>query len=904
MSVQPVTGLSIGVYTDTLTITGDNDICLTVSLYFSVMNTSWYNENATEFIITTAEDLAGLAALVNDGNDFDGKTITLSNDIALNDVSDVNDWATAAPYYSWTAIGTSGNPFAGTFDGGGHTVSGVYISTSANYQGLFGYVGSSATVKNVGVTDSYIEGGSNFGGIAGHNHGTISNCCFTGSLSGSGDCVGGIAGYTSSTGKIENCSSIGSDIQAHDCVGGVAGKNYYGTVSNCRYTGGVTGSSYVGGVTGTNNGGTVSGCLNTGGVSGSGNDVGGVTGMNNEGTVSGCLNNGGVSGSGDCVGGIAGFVAAGKISNCCNTGGVTGSSYVGGMAGHNISVISNSYNTGNISGTGRYVGGVAGVNKAVVKNCAALNQSVSGASSIGRVAGGDSDSSLSCNYAFSGMTGGGSDKTLNGADGADMTLAQLYDPGFWTTAGNWDGSAWDGSTIWAFFTNKLPILKNMGGDQTGDPPAHLIPVTYTVTYDANNGEGTAPTESDKAEGATFTAAPANSFTAPTGKQFKQWNTESDGSGTSYAAGAEITMPAENLTLYAIWEASPASTGSLIVTVAGSGGSVTRNGKGIGSSHTEQLATNTNVRLEAVPEAGYTFAYWAIVNDYSERVISTDSVYEHVLGAGIHIKAVFSKTPTGGESKYTVTFKDKSGRILKSTDVARNGQAAPPANPAIVGYRFTGWNKSYDSVTRDLIITAAYAREETTHTVTAVNGTLSEGGTSGEYQFDMPVTVTADTAPAGQQFSHWTMDGVKVSTKSTFSFFSPMKNIRLTAVFTDGGASLNDVPFITLLDDVMTDETNGSMMFTAIKNVPEDFTLVECGALLASGELSGELTLATTGVRCLKINNFDNDMFYARKTDIGSGEMWNARGYLIYQDGNGNLVTVYSSATVNRTMGGE
>lgn len=75
---------------------------------------------------------------------------------------------------------------------------------------------------------------------------------------------------------------------------------------------------------------------------------------------------------------------------------------------------------------------------------------------------------------------------------------------------------------------------------------------YTVTYSGNGGSGAAPVEADKAAGETFAAA-ANTFTAPDGWQFKEWNTEADGTGTGYAEGEAVTMPAENLTLYAVWE---------------------------------------------------------------------------------------------------------------------------------------------------------------------------------------------------------------------------------------------------------------------------------------------------------------------------------------------------------------
>jgi len=82
--------------------------------------TTWYNTTDASFTIDTAAELAGFASLVNGGNTFSGKTVTLGADITLNDVSNVGNWATTAPSNTWTAIGTSDTVyFAGTFDGGG-----------------------------------------------------------------------------------------------------------------------------------------------------------------------------------------------------------------------------------------------------------------------------------------------------------------------------------------------------------------------------------------------------------------------------------------------------------------------------------------------------------------------------------------------------------------------------------------------------------------------------------------------------------------------------------------------------------------------------------------------------------------------------------------------------------------
>lgn len=110
-------------------------------------------------------------------------------------------------------------------------------------------------------------------------------------------------------------------------------------------------------------------------------------------------------------------------------------------------------------------------------------------------------------------------------------------------------------------TFKMPavengILRMVGGYGSTVAIAELTVggYYYSVTYYANGATGTAPTESNKAEGTSFIAA-ANNFAAPSGKQFKEWNTNADGTGTSYLAGATVIMPGENLTLYAIWTSS-------------------------------------------------------------------------------------------------------------------------------------------------------------------------------------------------------------------------------------------------------------------------------------------------------------------------------------------------------------
>ena len=315
------------------------------TIWDGTADTEWYDETSTEFEISTAEQLAGLAELVNNGNDFSGKTILLTADIVLNDTSDWEDWERSAPANTWTPIGNSDNYFRGTFDGQGHTVSGIYINSSDyGYQGLFGY--NSGTIKNVGLTNSYIKGDYYVGGVCGQNEGTISNCYNIGNVSG------------------------GSS------VGGVCGMNYdQGTISNCYNSGTVNGNDYVGGVCGHNNG-TISNCYNSGNVSGNDYNVGGVCGYN-YGSVSNCYNSGNVSGNDYNVGGVCGE-NYGSVSNCYNSGNVSGNDYnVGGVCGENYGTISNCYNSGNVNGN-RYIGGVCGYNYGSVSNCYYLQGTAEG----------------------------------------------------------------------------------------------------------------------------------------------------------------------------------------------------------------------------------------------------------------------------------------------------------------------------------------------------------------------------------------------------------------------------------------------------------------------------------------------------------------------------------------------
>ncbi|MCD8095202.1 MAG: hypothetical protein LUE12_03635 [Ruminococcus sp.] len=295
-------------------------------------DTDWYNTTDTSFTITTAAELAGLASLVNDGNDFSGKTITLGSNIDLNSEA-------------WTPIGTySSYPFNGTFDGQGYTVANLFINdTISDYLGLFGYVGSSGTVQNITVNGT-VTGSSDYstyvGGVVGVNAGTVSYCDSSVTVYGI-YYVGGVVSYNSGT--VMGCSNSGT-VSAEARCGGVVGYASSGEVSGCTNSGVVSGTIVIGGVVGYAYKGEISGCTNSGDVTGDGYFVGGVAGCANGSTVSDCCNSGDVICNGGYAGGVVGNSYNNTVTSCYSVGKVSGSDGAGGVIGYVESVtISNTY---------------------------------------------------------------------------------------------------------------------------------------------------------------------------------------------------------------------------------------------------------------------------------------------------------------------------------------------------------------------------------------------------------------------------------------------------------------------------------------------------------------------------------------------------------------------------------
>ena len=221
-------------------------------------DTTWYtaNPDATEFHIDTEKELAGLAYLVNNGNAFNGKTVYLDADLNM-------DW------YQWVPIGwmqivnvaMTNIAFCGTFDGQGHTISGLYYNNTAGKNiGLFGVLGSRTSagiVKNLTIADSYIRGNTNVGGIVGYIAGSgisnVHNCSVGASVFvvAYDSAAGGIAGCLAAWSSVFNCVNYGT-VLGDAQVGGIVGFCAEDTViiNNANFGRVTAGSEIVGGIVG------------------------------------------------------------------------------------------------------------------------------------------------------------------------------------------------------------------------------------------------------------------------------------------------------------------------------------------------------------------------------------------------------------------------------------------------------------------------------------------------------------------------------------------------------------------------------------------------------------------------------------------------------------------------------
>ena len=284
-------------------------------------------ENTNTVYLRTAEDLAEFSQNCTLDSWSQGKTVYLEADIDLTGVD-------------FTPIPT----FGGTIEGQGHTISGLSITGSGNVRGLFRYIQSTGAVRDLHVTGaiSPTDRKNTLGGLVGENQGTITNCSFSGTVSGA-DSIGGLVGINEAQGQLINCTFSGSVTGEH-YVGGIAGQNY-GSIIQCENSGSIN-TTEVDAELNLDN-------LNQEQLNAAENvpvctDIGGITGFSS-GILQSCVNTGAVGYAhvGYNIGGIVGR-QSGYLNGCANSGPILGRKDVGGIAGQLVPEVRLLYNEGQV----------------------------------------------------------------------------------------------------------------------------------------------------------------------------------------------------------------------------------------------------------------------------------------------------------------------------------------------------------------------------------------------------------------------------------------------------------------------------------------------------------------------------------------------------------------------------
>ncbi|MEE0945731.1 MAG: MBG domain-containing protein [Acutalibacteraceae bacterium] len=302
----------------------------------STASQAWESGSGTAadpYVIMTAAQLAKLASNVNSGTQYNGVHFKLGANLDLD-----------GDTKSWISIGTSSSKyyFDGYFDGNNKTISNI---SKVSKNALFGYIGTNGKLTNLTVSNVTITSGSYAAGIVYHNKGTIENCTISNATITTTSYAAGLV--IENYGTVTGCTASNVSISSKYIAAGLMAQNE-GTITNCKVTSGE--------VTGANPGNT--------------NDswVAGVCGVSRGGTISDCSNAASASANAGRYCAAAGIVAGPKtatvqVTGCANTGSITSSIYAGGISGYgersSYVSISNSYNTGTISGSN--VGGIAAV---------------------------------------------------------------------------------------------------------------------------------------------------------------------------------------------------------------------------------------------------------------------------------------------------------------------------------------------------------------------------------------------------------------------------------------------------------------------------------------------------------------------------------------------------------------
>ena len=635
------------------------------------------NGTVNQFTVITSLGAAGSTT----GTDLQGMRGSLSTNYALG----ANIDATATSGWNSNAGFTPISTFTATFDGLGHTINNLSITSTSGNVGLFGNTSAASVVQNVGLTNVNISGDGYTGALIGTSLGPVSNSYSSGSVTSSGAIVGGLVGAMIGTvASISNSHSSATVTSSANAIGGLLGLSNSASesITNSYATGAVNGTSAVGGLVGE-----------------------GLAPISNS------YASGAVSGY-SSIGGLIGYSLAGNVANSYATGAVNVSgTYGGGLIGQiNAGTISNSYASGGVTGSGTYQGGLVGYySGGAFTNCV-WNSSINSAAS--------------------------GNSTLSGTN-VGMTLAAMQVQANYNSATTANGNVnlgWDFANTWAIAPGQTPALRalftpltitvNSVSTTYNDQAYTLTPsVTYSITPNASlisgtltySGAGTTGTDINAgsyaivASGLTsssylityvngaLTINPAP-LTVSTSNVSKTYN------GTTTAAGSAVVT---NGTLYGsntlsggtfAFSTKDVGSGNKTVTVSG----VTVNDGVSGADYTVSYANNTTSTITpaalTISTGNVSKVYDSTTSASGSAMVTGGTLYgSDTLSGGTF--AFNNKNVGSGNKTVTVsgvTVNDGVSGADYTVSYANNTTST--ITPATLTFNASALNKVYDGTT--------------------------------------------------------------------------------------------------------------------------------------------------------------------------------------------------------------
>ncbi len=383
------------------------------------------------------------------------------------------------------------------------------------------------------------------------------------------------------------------------------------------------------------------------------------------------------------------------------------------------------------------------------------------------------------------------------------------------------------------------------------------------------------------EGDTVTVIAGEKFGK--GYRFKGWK---DDGGNWFALTPSVTFQVkDNIHLTAVYEKI-----AYIVTV-----NIEGNGTVTGAEY--PVDYGKEAELTAFPEEGYAFDGW----EMNKKIVSKKQEYRFAVTGDVTVKAVFHEKPV---ATYKVTFQDINGDIIKTEFVKEGEKAAVPdvilSKP---GRIFKGWGTKTDTpIYQNTVFTAQYEWEQILYTVEVQGGSFLDGNTEKQCRFDEKINVTALEEKEGEVFGYWKLNGEIVSYERESSFYVS-GDMLLEAVYTENNTKQE--PLVWMDEESIINNGNSKVTFLCKVQIPDNMKLMETGVVYTGKAAVAEqdaIVLGGSGTaKIASLSQSASGEFAISIKGIPKGKTVYAKTYLICQDENGNMFTIYTTDYVEATV---